>query len=197
MASAFFYGTLMHPRILCRVIGNDGSHLKICPAVLLEHTRHKVLYADYPGVIPYSKGRAFFDLDLERDARCVRGTLVTGLTEEDTSYLDTFEGDEYLRRKVPVHPLEDLRPLADYTIPVGVPVTLLPSESDLGEAVEAETYIYGEPNGLLRDIWDFDEFVAQNAWKWYGGTAPAPELVDSGLTEVERRRAVGTTAVVA
>jgi len=33
--SAFFYGTLLHPKILRRVIGNDGSHLEICPAVLL------------------------------------------------------------------------------------------------------------------------------------------------------------------
>lgn len=33
--SAFFYGTLLHPDILKRVIGNDGSHLEICPAVLL------------------------------------------------------------------------------------------------------------------------------------------------------------------
>jgi hypothetical protein len=32
--TAFFYGTLMHPRILTRVIGNDGSHLEICPGVL-------------------------------------------------------------------------------------------------------------------------------------------------------------------
>jgi len=33
--SAFFYGILLHPKILKRVIGNDGSHLEICPAVLL------------------------------------------------------------------------------------------------------------------------------------------------------------------
>lgn len=33
--SAFFYGTLLHPKVLKRVIGNDGSHLTICPAVLL------------------------------------------------------------------------------------------------------------------------------------------------------------------
>ena len=32
---AFFYGTLLHPKVLKRVIGNDGAHLKICPAVLL------------------------------------------------------------------------------------------------------------------------------------------------------------------
>jgi len=33
--SAFFYGTLMHSQVLQRVIGNPGSHLQICPAVLL------------------------------------------------------------------------------------------------------------------------------------------------------------------
>ena len=32
--TAFFYGTLMHPKILMRVIKNDGSHLKLCPAIL-------------------------------------------------------------------------------------------------------------------------------------------------------------------
>lgn len=33
--SAFFYGTLLHPYVLKRVIHNDGSHLSFCPAVLL------------------------------------------------------------------------------------------------------------------------------------------------------------------
>lgn len=33
--AAFFYGTLMHPKILLRVIGNDGAHLEICSAVLM------------------------------------------------------------------------------------------------------------------------------------------------------------------
>lgn len=32
---AFFYGTLMHPEILKRVVGNEGTHLEICPAVLM------------------------------------------------------------------------------------------------------------------------------------------------------------------
>jgi hypothetical protein len=35
MVSAFFYGTLMHPEILKRVIGNDGDELQMCPALLL------------------------------------------------------------------------------------------------------------------------------------------------------------------
>ena len=36
---AFFYGTLLHPKVLKRVIGNDGIHLQICPAVLLVSNR--------------------------------------------------------------------------------------------------------------------------------------------------------------
>lgn len=58
--TAFFYGTLMHPKILKAVIRNNGSHLRICPAVILvrvtsfsigkyclkhllqDYTRHKV-----------------------------------------------------------------------------------------------------------------------------------------------------------
>jgi hypothetical protein len=36
--TAFFYGTLMHPKILKRVIKNEGAHLEICPAVLLVRT---------------------------------------------------------------------------------------------------------------------------------------------------------------
>ena len=35
MASAFFYGTLMAPAILYRVVDNDGSHLQVAPAILL------------------------------------------------------------------------------------------------------------------------------------------------------------------
>jgi hypothetical protein len=91
--SAFFYGTLMHPLILKRVIGNDGSHLKICPAVLLDHTRHHVRNEAYPGVLPYSKSEAFFDKPLDKDERSVRGSLVTGLSESDMKLLDYFEGD--------------------------------------------------------------------------------------------------------
>lgn len=40
--SAFFYGTLLHPAILRRVIGHDGQHLQICPALLLvSHLAYK------------------------------------------------------------------------------------------------------------------------------------------------------------
>ncbi|KAJ7066992.1 hypothetical protein C8F01DRAFT_980057 [Mycena amicta] len=194
MFSAFFYGTLMHPRILTRVVG-DGSHLQISPAILLNYTRHRVRYADYPGILPYSEASAFFELDFDREACSVRGTMVTGLTAQDMEYLDAFESDEYKRQKVPVHPLGNLVALADYTMAIGLP-TSLPSDEELQASVEVDTYVYLNPNNLLPDIWDFDEFVAQNAWKWISRNYAAREYEDSGITEVERRRAAGTTAVI-
>ena len=35
--SAFFYGTLLHPAVLKRVIRSEGVHLEICPAILKVH----------------------------------------------------------------------------------------------------------------------------------------------------------------
>jgi hypothetical protein len=91
--SAFFYETLMHPSILTRVIKNNGSHLRVCPAVLMGYTRHQVEDCDYPGIVPYEIGHKSFDRKLNRDERCVRGVLVDGLTESDMQLLDIFEGD--------------------------------------------------------------------------------------------------------
>jgi hypothetical protein len=47
----------------------------------------------YPAIIPYSKSREAFDHDLGPEGRCVRGTLVTGLTTKDIDQLDLFEGE--------------------------------------------------------------------------------------------------------
>ncbi|KAK0236023.1 hypothetical protein EDD85DRAFT_839003 [Armillaria nabsnona] len=171
--SAFFYGTLMHPKILTKVIKNDGSHLKICPAVLLEHTRHKVKSEEYPGVIPFSRGQALFDRELTQEEKCVRGTLVHGLTNMDILLLDAFEGTEYTRRPVPVHPLEDTINLNEYSVSKddkhlvpNPPALLLPVE-ELVEAIPAETYIYRDVNKLDAELWSFSVFVRLNARKWY------------------------------
>ncbi|KAK7033155.1 hypothetical protein R3P38DRAFT_2921074 [Favolaschia claudopus] len=157
----------MHPKILKRVIGNEGSHLQICQAVLLNFTRHKVKSADYPGIIPYSEGRVLFDDELDREACSVRGTMVTGLTPSDTRRLDYFEGGEYDRKKVAVHPLEDLVCLSDYEMPTVKP-SALPPDSDLPGAVEVETYVFYNISYLKAEIWDFDDFCKKNAAKWYG-----------------------------
>ncbi|KAF7312370.1 Phosphoric monoester hydrolase [Mycena indigotica] len=183
MSSAFFYGTLMHPRILTRVIGSAGAHLRIAPAVLLGYTRHKVRYADYPGIIP--------NTDDDDETCSVRGTLVTGLTPRDVQFLDTFEGSEYKRQKVAVHVLAAAVALSDYTMPAAAPAPL-PARAALPAPGEAETYVYIDRGGLLPDVWDFAEFVAENAWKWYDSHPDE----DDGIAEVERRRAAGTTAVI-
>ncbi|KAJ7227221.1 hypothetical protein GGX14DRAFT_348174 [Mycena pura] len=172
--SAFFYGTLMHPEILKRVIGNDGSHLYICPAVLLEFTRHRIKGADYPGIVPYATGlRVLFDDELDRKACSVRGTMVTGLTASDIALLDTFEGDEYTKKTVHLHPLAELVALADHKMTVSAPATPLPPDAELRAPVEVDTYVYNDISALMRDVWDFDDFVAKNAWKWYGPGARA------------------------
>jgi len=44
MVAAFLYGTLMHPEILKRVIGNNGLHLRICAAILKVGDTHQPPY---------------------------------------------------------------------------------------------------------------------------------------------------------
>ncbi|KAJ3997416.1 hypothetical protein F5050DRAFT_1799072 [Lentinula boryana] len=195
--SSFFYGTLMHPKILEDVIGNDASHLQIAPAVLFEHTRHKVKYADYPGVVPYHEGQRLFTRELTQEERCVRGTLVTGLTSQDMACLDDFEGDEYSRCNIEVHPL---RPLIDVSgneltydaslVPADPPP--LPPTSELLLGIPAQTYIYNNPKDLEAELWSFDDFVKHNAWKWYGSASDN----NPDITEVDRRRELGTTSMV-
>ena len=49
--------------------------------------------ADYPGIIPYTRGKASFkDREFNQEERSVPGILVTGLTEADIKALDIFEG---------------------------------------------------------------------------------------------------------
>jgi hypothetical protein len=78
-----------HPTLAAR-----AAKLLIKPAVLHDYCRHRVQWADYPGMI-YEKDHS------------VRGTYVTGLTDGDISRLDQFEGSEYAREKVKVMIVED------------------------------------------------------------------------------------------
>ncbi|PYI22880.1 hypothetical protein BO99DRAFT_471039 [Aspergillus violaceofuscus CBS 115571] len=57
----FFYGTLMSPQILHRVIHGrpdpepwQKAYLTIQPAVLHHYRRHRVRHADYPGIVAVS-----------------------------------------------------------------------------------------------------------------------------------------------
>ncbi|KAN0140918.1 hypothetical protein V8E53_001362 [Lactarius tabidus] len=175
MTSAFFYGTLMHPKILKRVLHNDASHLKICPAILSGYTRHKVMYADYPAILPSERGQALLGRELTSEENSVRGTLVSGLTAEDVALLDVFEGDEYVRLQVLVHPLGPFESvpvdtatsgaIEDNLIPADLPP--LPAASEMAQTVPAQTYVWCQHDGGLdKELWSFEEFIRKNAWKW-------------------------------
>jgi len=190
--SAFFYGTLMHPDILKRVIGNDGAHLKICSAILLDHTRHHVKQADYPALLPYTKSMTMFNCKLSPEEKSVRGSLVTGLSESDMRLLDIYEGDEYIRDIVPVHPLSTPTILSPQinghqsALPSAAPHTHSPST--LPPPISAHVYIWCKPpTWLTPSLWSYEDFVKNNAWKYVGvGSADNADYM-----EVDRRRGMG------
>ncbi|KAF2754671.1 hypothetical protein EJ05DRAFT_479112 [Pseudovirgaria hyperparasitica] len=163
--SAFFYGTLMAPAVLHRVIHGSSNPqpwqrdlLTIRPAMLYGHHRHRVAHADYPAVIPSSEPKA-----------CVRGTLVTGLTEGDLWRLDIFEGDEYERRNIRAKILveED-------------------GESVETDEVEAQTYIWIAGESLLDETeWDFDEFVRDKMSRWVGAEGDGEYAGRPSIIEVD------------
>ncbi|BFZ54575.1 hypothetical protein PYCC9005_001612 [Savitreella phatthalungensis] len=96
VTSCFFYGTLMHAKVLARVAGADEKRVYI-PAVLEGHRRHRVRGMDYPAVVPDTTSGA-----------SVRGMLVENLDTRAIERLDAFEGDEYVRRQVTVRPVDAL-----------------------------------------------------------------------------------------
>jgi gamma-glutamylcyclotransferase (GGCT)/AIG2-like uncharacterized protein YtfP len=160
--TAFFYGTLMAPQVLHRVIWGSqtpptpahASLLRIRPAILHAHRRHKVKHADYPAILP-TKDSA---------KASVRGTLVEGLTDGDIWRLDIFEGSEYKRRKVQVRVLETKKgdnEMGD--------LSQKEDENVEGEEVDAETYIWtAGANRLEQEEWDFAEFVKDKMKHWVG-----------------------------
>ncbi|KAH9958308.1 hypothetical protein BC827DRAFT_1261329 [Russula dissimulans] len=176
MASAFFYGTLIHPKILKRVLQNDARHLHICPAILTDFTRHKVKFADYPAILPYERSKTLLGRELTVEERSVRGTLVAGLTLQDIRFLDIFEGVEYDRLLVNVHPLGPFTPIStdaaatsdvveDNLIPAELPP--LPSATELAQRLPAQTYVWRlDDSELEKELWSFEEFVKNNLWKW-------------------------------
>ncbi|ODQ82209.1 hypothetical protein BABINDRAFT_158855 [Babjeviella inositovora NRRL Y-12698] len=87
----------MHPRVLCRVLGYNGdiddngrpSGLGFQHSTLIGYTRRQVVGLKYPAVIADANDS-------------VDGVVVSGLTAEDMTLLDAFEGDEYDRRSVTI-----------------------------------------------------------------------------------------------
>jgi hypothetical protein len=172
--TAFFYGTLMAPPVLHRVIWGSqspptpahASLLQIRPAILHAHRRHKVKGADYPAILPVSASTS--------PSSSVRGTLVEGLTDGDIWRLDIFEGSEYQRRKVKVKVLQDNSKKGDAENEEEGMGDLSQTEQDNieGEEVEAETYIWTAGSYRLEPKeWDFAEFVRDKMKRWVGREA--------------------------
>ncbi|KAM3458245.1 hypothetical protein MY5147_002404 [Beauveria neobassiana] len=94
--TGFFYGTLMAPEIFFSVCyGTSSPPAAIqalhtfSPAVLNDFCRHRVQFADYPGIVPET-------------GQSVRGIYVTGLTTANMQKLDHYEGSEYRLETVKV-----------------------------------------------------------------------------------------------
>ena len=49
-------------------------------------------FEDYPAIIPGERGKALLGRELTVEENSVRGTLVAGLTADDITFLDVFEG---------------------------------------------------------------------------------------------------------
>jgi hypothetical protein len=164
--TSFFYGTLMAPPVLHRVIYGSpnptdpatkilASQLRIRPAILHGFQRHKVKFADYPAILPTNSSTT------------VRGTLVEGLTDGDIWRLDIFEGDEYSRRKVPVKVLSSKSKAGGGE---GIGDIAQKEEDNVeGEEIEAETYVWVAGKSRLEmQEWDFSEFVRDKMSRWVG-----------------------------
>ena len=117
------------------------SFLKIRPAILHQHCRHRVLDRDYPAIIPSPNDS-------------VRGTYVEGLMDGDMFRLDIFEGNEYERRKVKVRLLE-------------VEGDEEGKGNVEGGEVEVDTYIWVAGEDQLEEgEWDFGEFRREKMHMW-------------------------------
>ncbi|KAF4626480.1 hypothetical protein G7Y89_g11678 [Cudoniella acicularis] len=158
---AFFYGTLMVPKVLYRVCYGDENadknplydfhtkSLTFQPAILHDFSRRRVRYADYPGIIP-QKGHT------------IRGTFVTGLTDGDIYRLNTFEGEQYKLKKVRVELLVEGR-------------VEKPDEENV--MADAEVYVWSDYEEHLEDReWDFEEFRREKLHRWVDSSTEYEDL---------------------
>ncbi|CAG8900283.1 unnamed protein product [Penicillium egyptiacum] len=184
----FFYGTLMAPQILHRVIHGRANPepwqkamLRFQPAILHGHRRHRVQNADYPGIIAVPETQT----EMEKSSApkpgagtSVIGTLVSGLTDGDVHRLDRFEGSEYEKKRVTVRTLREKQggdlshagegdtaesQLREVLNATGAEV------AGEGEEVAAVTYVYTAGKDKLEDAeWDFESFKRDKMAWWVG-----------------------------
>ncbi|OQD88239.1 hypothetical protein PENANT_c004G08346 [Penicillium antarcticum] len=180
----FFYGTLMAPQILHRVIHGRAdpepwqkAMLSFQPAILHGYRRHRVRGVSYPGIVPV------VDTDKETGGQSsVLGILVSGLTEGDIYRLDKFEGDEYIHRKVTVRTLRmgkdakagETKVTAsndgdEDNLKDALDAAAENTSTAEGEEVDATTYEWiAGMDRLEESEWDFETFKKEKMAWWVG-----------------------------
>lgn len=164
----------MVPQILHKVIHGrpnpepwQKALLKFQPAVLHGYRRHRVRWADYPGIIPVSGTVS------GPGPSSVLGILVSGLTDGDLYRLDRFEGIEYELRPVKTRLLQDSSktdgPGASTDGHLRDVLNAAGSEAanEGEEDIDAMAYVYTAGEEQLEDAeWDFESFKRDKMAWW-------------------------------
>jgi hypothetical protein len=137
MAPEVFY-TVCYPPDLSRDLLNKLH--TFTPALLHDHCRHRIISAEYPGVI-------------KEEGASVLGVYATGLTDANMEKLDHFEGDEYERVKVKVKLLTFVKD-GDRR------------EQLEGDEKSTNVYLFRFPDQLERGEWDFEHFRKEKMSRW-------------------------------
>ncbi|KAJ5689269.1 disease resistance protein Aig2 [Penicillium macrosclerotiorum] len=172
----FFYGTLMAPQILHRVVHGhpdpepwQKAMLRFQPAVLNGYRRHRVRGADYPGIVPATEPSP----PGCSSVASVLGTLVSGLTDGDIHRLDMFEGSEYTRETVhvhtlpePSHPTDETGSSTDGQLKDALDAAGSQGQIE-GDKVAAVTYVWAAGVERLEEAaWDFETFKREKMAWW-------------------------------
>ncbi|KAJ5343960.1 uncharacterized protein MYU51_002079 [Penicillium brevicompactum] len=176
----FFYGTLMAPQVLHRVIHGSPNPepwqkamISFQPAILHGYRRHRVQHADYPGILPVDQGTGEQSASDATSARkSVLGTLVSGLTDQDVRRLDCFEGADYTRKQVVVHKLQKFNEVSGDACAESLPKMLDAARTAVADEEEtpAMTYVWTSGKDWLEDAeWDFEAFK-KDKLAWWAGT---------------------------
>ena len=100
---------------------------------------------------------------------------------------------EYVRKEVHVHPLTTVASDAMVSsseetavegplIPAALPP--LPSADELAQPIPAQTYVWCAKDSYLeKELWSFDNFVKNNAYRWIG-----PEESSEEYEEVDEAK---------
>jgi hypothetical protein len=84
----------MRPDTLCCTIRRSPHPSILRPAFLPNYRRYRIKKCEYPAIIPVESP----DIGIANDEKGVVGVFVEGLSDQELTYLDEWEGDVSSRR---------------------------------------------------------------------------------------------------